>query len=265
MSNLTTKENTWHHQVISALAEFNLGSHFFLLGNFSLVTIKQHQLIIHLVRLNNCFDPAELIALQLNYSSRGIKLIHLWEDVWINKSRQVLARILSLLGLNKKIHGRKTKVQKLDKAIAEAFLNENHLQGYVSCRYKLGLFENDNLVAVATFSALRKMSHSLDYKSAELIRFAVKSGYSVTGGLSKLLKYFFNQYKANDIMTYADRDWSVGESYLTLGFDQTAVLAPHYFSINEDMQRNIVQADESLQKQIFNTGSLKYILKNKHD
>ncbi|MCX3265530.1 hypothetical protein OQZ29_12285 [Pedobacter agri] len=265
MSNLTTKENAWHHQIVSALAELNLGSHFFLLDHFSLLFINKHQLIIHLVNVNNHFKPAELIALQLNYSSEGIKLIHLWEDVWFAKPRQALARIMSLLGLNKKIHGRKTKIHKLDKVATETFLNENHLQAYVSCRYKLGLFENDDLIAVATFSALRKMSHSIDYKSAELIRFAVKSGYSVSGGLSKLLMYFFKQYKPNDIMTYADRDWSAGESYLTLGFDKTAVLAPHYFSLNEEKERSVVKAHQPMQINVFNTGSLKFILKNKND
>lgn len=156
---------------------------FFIAHEFRLLR-TDHQLIIHLVNLNNKFTPQHLIELQEKYLQEDIKLIHLWEDLWQSKPDQVLARIKSLLGKNIRIHGRKTKAFKITKPVADSFLIENHLQGSVSSRYKIGLFEKDELVAVATFSALRKMNHTENYRSAELIRFAVKAGYSITGGLA---------------------------------------------------------------------------------
>jgi hypothetical protein len=218
-------------------------------------------LIIHLVSLNNKFTPQHLIGLQEKYCQEGIKLIHLWEDLWQSKPDQVLARIKSLLGKNIRIHGRKTKVFKIAKPVADSFLIENHLQGSVSSRYKIGLFEKDELVAVATFSALRKMNHTENYKSAELIRFAVKAGYSITGGLSKLIAFFAEMHKPNDLMTYADRDWSAGAAYSKLGFIQTAVLEPQIYVLDENLSRLLKKDHQISTGEVFNTGSLKFILK----
>ena len=258
MNNLIS-EDSWHHHFSLALAHNKIGCFFYLEDGFQLLRIN-HQLIIHLVSLNHEFIPHDLIGLQEKYQHIGTKLIHLWEDLWLSKQDQVLARIKSLIGENIRIHGRKTKVFKITKPVANSFLIENHLQGSVSSRYKIGLFEKDELVAVATFSALRKMNHSENYKSAELIRFAVKAGYSITGGLSKLISFFAATYKPNDLMTYADRDWSAGEAYIKLGFRQTAVLEPQIYGLDENLNRQLKKDQEVFAQEVFNTGSLKFIL-----
>lgn len=208
----------WHYQLRSRLEDLSIECHFSLDQDFTLLTLGTGKFVVHLVNIANPFFPENLIGLQEKYQSAEIKLIHLWEDVWLSRPLQVISRIESLLGLNTRIHGRKTKVHKITKPVADQFINENHLQGAVNSRHKFGLFEKEELVAVATFSALRNMNHTENYQSAELIRFAVKSGYSVTGGLSKLISYFSAFQKPNDVMTYADRDWSFGEAYVTLGF-----------------------------------------------
>ena len=251
----------WHTQLKSALADLNVECHFFLEDEFNLLSIHSQSVIVHLVNIDNTFTPNQLIDLQQSYLIKGTKLIHLWEDVWFNKSNQVLGRIASILGLNKRIHGRKTIVQKIDKSIAQPFLNQNHLQGFVSSRHKFGLFEKDELVAVGTFSALRKMNYEENYKSAELIRFAVKSGYSVIGGLSKLITHFSALYNPDDIMTYADRDWSAGEVYQKLNFIRTDLLNPQFFSLDINRNRIIIKENSLSSAAVFNTGSLKYILK----
>ncbi|MBT2562008.1 hypothetical protein J7E50_15300 [Pedobacter sp. ISL-68] len=259
MNNLIPDCN-WHHQLCLALANHKMVCFFASVDEFRLLRID-HQLVIHLVSLNNKFTSQDLIELQERHHQEGTKLIHLWEDLWQSKSGQVLGRIKSLLGKNIRIHGRKTKVIKITKPVSDSFLIENHLQGSVSSRYKIGLFEKDELVAVATFSALRKMNHTENYRSAELIRFAVKAGYSITGGLSKLISFFAETYKPNDLMTYADRDWSAGEAYIKLGFKQTAVLAPQTYVLDENLNRLIKKDSQTSGQEVFNTGSLKFILK----
>jgi len=258
LNNLISEDN-WHHQFSLALAHNKIGYFFYLQDGFQLLRIN-HQLIIHLVSLNHKFIPNDLIGLQEKYQHIDTKLIHLWEDLWRSKPDQVLARIKSLLGKNIRIHGRKTKVFKITKPVADSFLIENHLQGSVSSRYKIGLFEKDELVAVATFSALRKMNHTENYKSAELIRFAVKAGYSITGGLSKLISFFAAAYQPNDLMTYADRDWSAGEAYIKLGFKQTAVLEPQIYVLDENLNRQLKKDQEIFGQEVYHTGSLKFIL-----
>lgn len=258
MNNLTFEDN-WHHQFSLALADHKIGCFFFSEDGFQLLRID-HQLIIHLVSLQNSFIPQDLIALQERHYQKGIKLIHLWEDLWLSKPGQVLARIKSLLGKNSRIHGRKTKILKITKPVADSFLTKNHLQGSVTSRYKIGLFEKDQLVAVATFSGLRKMNHTENYRSAELIRFAVKAGYSITGGLSKLISFFAATYQPNDLMTYADRDWSAGEAYTKLGFLQTAILEPQIYSLDENLNRVLKKDARFFAQEVFNTGSFKFIL-----
>jgi hypothetical protein len=259
LNNLTSDCN-WHHQFSLALANNKIECHFFLQDEFRLLQVDIH-LIIHLVSLDNKFTPQDFIGLQERYHQKDIKLIHLWEDLWQSKPDQVLARIKSLLGKNIRIHGRKTKAFKIAKPVSDSFLIKNHLQGSVSSRYKIGLFEKDELVAVATFSALRKMNHTENYKSAELIRFAVKAGYSITGGLSKLIAFFTETYKPNDLMTYADRDWSAGEAYTKLGFTQTAILEPQIYVLDENLNRELKKDNQNFGQEVFNTGSLKFILK----
>ncbi|WP_293787198.1 hypothetical protein [uncultured Pedobacter sp.] len=258
MNNLTFDDN-WHHQLSLAIADHKIGCFFFTEGRFQLLRIDHH-VILHLVCLKNNFIPQDLIDLQERYYRQGIRLIHLWEDLWLSKPDQVLSRIKSLLGRNTRIHGRKTKIAKITKPVADSFLAENHLQGAVTSRYKIGLFERDQLVALATFSALRKMNYTENYKSAELIRFAVKAGYSITGGLSKLISFFAATYQPTDLMTYADRDWSAGEAYIKLGFRQTAILEPRIYNLDENLNRRLKKDEQTFVQNVFNTGSLKYIL-----
>ncbi|MFW0715181.1 hypothetical protein [Pedobacter sp. N23S346] len=252
----------WHQQLRSRLEDLKIECHFSLDQDFCLLSLGNGKFVVNLVSIKNSFPPDDLIELQEKHKSAEIKLVHLWEDVWLSRPLQVVARIESLLGLNIRIHGRKTKVEKITKPIADQFLDQNHLQGAVNSRYKFGLFEREDLVAVATFSALRSMNHTENYKSAELIRFAVKSGYSVTGGLSKLISHFSALQKPNDVMTYADRDWSSGEAYTTLGFSSTATIASQQFSLDQNFNRSLVKdATLAADAVVFNTGSLKFILK----
>lgn len=259
-ANFEIVTNTWKNHFLAALAERKVVFEFNQ-DYFSIVLLTGHKIAINLVDTVNSFLPEELIEIQNSEIKKGVKLIHLWEDVWLTKRDKVIFRLNSLRGLNQTLHGRKTIIHKIDKPTANKFLNENHLQGAVNSRYKYGLYYLDELVAVATFSALRKMNHSEDYKSIELIRFAVLGGFSITGGLSKLLKHLKTLLHPDDIMTYADCDWSSGDAYIKLGFEQVATLQPQYFVLNEDRSRKLIkQGLENREGVVFNTGSLKFIL-----
>lgn len=249
---------------------------------FSIVSIKDN-VYINLIGLNTQFQPHQLISLQTIYAQKGIMLVHLWEDVWLQRRYQVLSRIQSFCGLNNTLYARKAKIEVLDSAVARDFLEVNHLQGFIKTKYNYGLIIDHTLVAVACFSATRPMrSKGNHYNSAELIRFATLAGFTVVGGLSKLIVHFTNQVDTNDLMTYADRDWSLGKGYDQLKFQQTGVVAPVFFYFDmaslkryaiHRMPKNILLAfneqktlnldDFLIQngfRKIFNTGSLKYHL-----
>ena len=158
--------------------------------------------------------------------------INLWEDVWKSRRTQVISRIKSLAGLNRTIHARKCRSAIIDHEIAAEFLKSHHLLGTVRTKYAVGLQEQENLVAVATFNMRKMPSRGSAYYSAELVRTCTISGATVTGGLSKLLHYFVKTYQPDDIMTYADKDWSDGNSYLKLGFTFVGETPPLEFYVD---------------------------------
>jgi hypothetical protein len=239
------------------------------------------ELYINVVSLGAKANPYEFINLQETYQQEGKLIVHLWEDVWLLNQTGVLSRIKSFLGLNQTFHARKAKLIEVASPKASQFLNAYHLQGFVKAKYHFGLLINDEVIAMASFSDLRPMkSKGSQYNSAELVRFASKDGYTVTGGLSKLIKHFLNLKQPNDLMSYADRDWSIGKGYEHLGFELTAITAPAYLYVDEETklryfphrlpkevlagfdEQKELNLDEYLAKygfaSAFNTGNLKY-------
>lgn len=234
-------------------------------------------IVINCISLINDYKPEQALAIQQSYFERQFLLIHLWEDIWFSRKAQVLNRLGSLAGQNRRIHGRKTKALTLNKNQADLFLEDNHIQGPALARHKFGLSYNDELVAVATFSGTRLMKHKSEgYRSAELIRFATKPGYTVTGGLSKLIKHFASVVKTNDIMSYADRDWSMGKGYESAGFTFDSLIPPSEIWLDASTNKRyfhhrLPKACDNAEDlgdvrahlrfvKIFNTGNLKYIL-----
>ncbi|MEJ5961740.1 hypothetical protein [Pedobacter immunditicola] len=237
---------------------------------FHLLFIPQGKLILNLVPLSHPYQPEKFIELQQAYQLKDIHVIHLWEDIFITRQAQVLSRIKSFAGLNRSVHGRNTFVERISKEDADVFLNQYHLQGSVGARYRFCLIHENETVAVATFSNKRKMvRQGPDYTSAELIRFATKDGITVTGGLSKLIKHYVKLLAPNDLMSYADRDWSLGNGYLVAGFKLKAITPPSKLYLDRiTLQRYFShripdktdQSAASSYIEIFNTGNLKFIL-----
>lgn len=159
----------------------------------------------------------------LSTKEKGIRLIQIFQDEWDTNSAIVKDIILQQLGIiQHKVHGRKTVVKKIDRKIATVFLDENHLQGNgagASAYY--GIFYLELLIGVMSFT----------YKNQEweLKRFAVKIGYKIMGGASKLFKQFIKEYQPDKIFSYCDLRYFTGTVYPTLGFKYNGRTQPGYF------------------------------------
>ena len=201
--------------------------------------------------------------LSKKYEQKGVQLIHVWEDVWRRQPAQVEARIAALLGRFTRYHARLTAVKKITNPVLVDFLQQHHLQVSIGGRYKYGLFYKEELLAVASFSAVRPMlRNGMEYRSYELLRFANKTGCVVAGGLSKLLSHFIVEQNPDDVMTYVDRDWGRGKGYKMLGFEQVGELPPQLFLL--DTKTNLRHyAHRKIEKNdyitIYNSGSYKFI------
>ena len=257
----------WQDQVVASLEAAQLHGSLSSFDHFELLTLQNNAVVINLVSLNNTHLPHDFVSLQDEYFAKNIQMIHLWEDVWATRKEQVLARLESVVGRNRKIHARKTAVVSISQKEADYFLSENHLQLSVGAKHRYALVLDEQLVAVASFSGLRKMRHRGDgYKSAELIRFANLKGVTVIGGFTKLLKHFIRSHRPDDIMSYADRDWSVGKAYERSGFKLVAITDPlsilvNKISMERTLQHRLSDDDEASDYlRVFNTGNFKYVL-----
>nr|WP_226905053.1 hypothetical protein [Pedobacter schmidteae] len=271
----------WQNSVLLVLQELGIEVVPFTQDKYDLLRCND-RVVLNLIPLGNDYRAEDLIELQNIYQFKGITLIQLWEDVWHSRTAQVLGRIKSVLGLNERLHGRKGIIRPIDQQQADDFLQGNHIQGSAKARYKFGLHINGQLVAVACFSNVRYMKKVAEgHRSVELIRFATLIGFTVTGGFTRLLKHLIKTIKPDDVMSYADRDWSLGNAYVQSGFKLVEVTPPaHIWVRKEDMirffphrlpvsaQMGVSQDRESPAKSlselgflpVFNTGNLKYIL-----
>lgn len=156
----------------------------------------------------------------------GVQLIQIWEDEWVNNPELVKKMIMHKLGLNheRKLFARKTFVQQLMKPEVEGFLKENHIQGYSSGSYYLGLktVKEEELVAVLVL----KKEPNTDGRSLNIIRYATSC--SVVGGFTKLLKYVEKTYHPDSLITFSDHCVSDGGLYQNNGFVADKELLPDY-------------------------------------
>ena len=191
------------------------------------IFIPDHKLAIE---LNGLYWHSELqgkdkyyhLNKTLECEKIGIQLIHIFEDEWIDKQDIVKSIIKGKLGFSNKIYGRKCKVEMIDNAYN--FYDENHIQGGMYSFINIGLFYNEELVSVLSFSKPR-YNKQYDW---EITRFANKLNTSVIGGFAKMLKYFKEKYSGN-VITYSDKRLFNGSIYLQNGFTQLKSSGPSYY------------------------------------
>lgn len=163
------------------------------------------------------------------FESKGVHLIHIFENDWLQKRKIIESRIKNLLGASHRIFARMTGVKFIDLQSYKDFLDENHLQGHCFAKFRIGLFSEDELVAVMGVSQPR-FTKSHDF---EIIRFCTKLGTSVVGGFSKCLKFLEKEVDFSSIVTYADRCWSNKECYKGTGFFLKSIAPPNYKYFHE--------------------------------
>lgn len=283
----------WQPEVTSAIES--------LITPFPFFYFADRKLMLHCIALRvlSADLPVAFFAdISEQMAAQGIKIIHLWEDVWFSKKEVVQSRLRAAFGETQRIPARLTKVRRIDKPLLDEFIQKNHLQVATKAKYKYGLFlpkqyeriinttipfthsastaalirsfahSEEVLVAVASFSGGKNiLRNQQTYRSFELIRFANLLNCTVVGGLDKLLKAFVKEIHPDDIMTYADRDWSDGGSYERLGFERLGSTSPQTFFVNPNtMERHYAERFEDSKIpsdwiKIFNAGSWKFLKK----
>lgn len=172
----------------------------------------------------------------LKCEEKGIRLITVYEDEWVHNKEVIKSMISRNIGIFDRIFARKTLVKKItDSSVYSNFLLENHIQGKCAVNFAYGLYYEDELVSVMTFTRPRmNMGRSKlnDFDKIELSRFCNKKGMSVIGGASKLLSAFIKSEDCkniSEIYSYSDNRISQGNLYKSIGFTFERPVAVNYF------------------------------------
>lgn len=152
--------------------------------------------------------------------SAGIRLIHIFENQWMDSEFQIKSIIKSSLGLyDQVIYARSCNVERLTPQEYREFVELNHLSAPINASTRIGLKYKGHLVAAAGFGQSR-------YKKGEieLYRFCNKAGLRVVGGLSRLMCHCgFDR-----VVSYVDLAHFTGAGYVASGFDLVGKTKPNY-------------------------------------
>lgn len=166
----------------------------------------------------------------------GVRLIHIFEDEFINNKEIVFNKISHILNFqnNKnKIYGRKCVIKKIYNYEANQFLNKYHIQGECSSTVYYGAYYNQILIAVMSF----KTENNGKW---ELTRFASNYNYICCGVGGKLFTQFIKDYQPEIVKSFADRRWTIDEEnnlYLKLGFKFDGYTKPDYKYYNSKVNK----------------------------
>ena len=134
--------------------------------------------------------------------------------------------------ISRRLLARKCEVRIItDLKVIKSFLNTCHLQGYTYANISYGLYYNNELVSVMTFS---KSRFNKQYQW-ELIRFCSQLDTIVIGGASKLLRKFEIDNNPESLISYANLRFSDGNLYKVLGFNPAGKSRPNYFYIKDSI------------------------------
>ena len=161
---------------------------------------------------------------------KGIKLISIFELDWRESRNKILDLIKYSILPKIKIPARKCVVEHISIEEAFNFYNKYHIQNKsILATINLGLFYNSELVAVMGFGSSSFHNRQIKEGDYELHRFVTKTGLTVVGGASKLLKHFEDNYHPKFLLSYSWNDWFNGEMYAKLGFTLTKKIHPDYY------------------------------------
>lgn len=164
------------------------------------------------------------------------KSVIISEDLWRRRQSMMECRLLAHLGRFRSVFARNTEVHRITKPISSEFLDRHHTYGDAAARYRYGIFtKNGEMVAVGSFSSGRTWKKGdTAIRSFEWVRYASLPDVRVVGGMGKMLSSFISEVHPDDIMSYADMEWTDGQVYEKLGFREDGRFAPIPFAINAD-------------------------------
>lgn len=167
---------------------------------------------------------------------RGIRLLSIYTHRYDNNPDIYKSKIRHMLGVGgQRVFARRCTVKEVDATSARSFLDSNHIQGYTSSTLSYGLYHENTLVALMTFSKTRKgIGKDRGDNSYELVRYATSC--PVVGGASRLFAHFKTKVRPGLVVSYSDNTYSVGNLYNRLGFTLEKDSKVDYFYVKNNIE-----------------------------
>ena len=189
----------------------------------------------------------------------NIMLFHIFGYEWTNKKEIIESMVRNLVGAHRnRIFARKCNLKEVSYNEAKNFLIENHRQGNSNSSIRMGLYYQDKLVSLMTFSKRRATIGAESDGEYELVRFCNKLNTTVVGGASKLFKHFVDDINPVSVVSFSDRAHTRGNLYKILGFQELRRSEPGYVWVHEktDVAYNRVNTQKHRLKKFLNDDSI---------
>lgn len=197
---------------------------------------------------------------------KGIRLIHIYECEWKYSREKLESLIRIALGCGySKIGARKCEIRKISNKEAEEFNNKNHLQNHRNALVTYGLFYNNELQQLMSFSHNQYNKNLKGSNNWEIIRGCPGSNNQIIGGVSKLFKAFIKEHNPDSIFSYCDFNKFDGKGYEAIGMKFIGYTGPDKFYVDKSghkVNRNTSKRkllESTCPYTIFGSGSKKYL------
>lgn len=160
---------------------------------------------------------------------KGIRLLHIFEDDFLEKKEIIFEKLKNILKLNNDkevIGGRKCNITTINYHDAKTFLNKFHIQGCAHSTLYYAAKYNKEIVAVMTFKKINN-------NNWELNRFATDFKYRLPGVAMKIFNYFLKENSVATVKSFLDKTWMHNEDnlYIKLGFKKDGETPPDYMYV----------------------------------
>ena len=179
---------------------------------------------------------------QIGLDSGYKDIVHIFEDDWIHRRWAVEHLLRYKLCELPSLMARKLIVGNVEHKAARAFYTSYHMQGpsIAAGQVHYGLYHQDELVAVMSFTQHSSGRRKLEAGHWELVRFASK--YRVQGGASKLFKAFTKEHSPQSVLSFSWTHLFNGNVYQVLGFQLDKELPPDYMYVDKKQCRRLHKA-----------------------
>lgn len=164
-----------------------------------------------------------------------------------------------------RIYARQCNIKQISNKEAKVLNDQIHLQNHRSAQVTYGLFYQNKLVQLMSFSKTKYNRNLSTENSWEIIRGCPGANNIVVGGVSKLFKHFVRDYNPDFVFSYCDFNKFDGKSYEALGMKFIGYTGPDMkwlLSEGTVVNRNPKKHNEytkNAKSQIFGAGSKKYL------